>query len=403
MALLGKAVNPPKGMDPNSNPYAYNDYARRLILSTAVRRLTPINTQVFGTGNILGNVINVPLRNVGLVMGYYIRVDVTFARSAAETQTLQPLGAANVLSQIILTDLSNNQRIQTAGWHLNLMDTVRKRLRYGNASPFGAAATIGNYPIDYGENYNVISAPTSFTTGTQTMRMWYYVPLAYSDYDLRGAIFASVVNATFNLQFTFNQQFSVISTADGTLACYKSSSTDLIVPSALTVTTYQDYYDQLPQGNNAPILPVLDLGVAYRLNNTFQSGLLVNQDFAIPYPNFQQFMSTALIYDNNGTLNAGTDVAYFALETANYTRVWQRDPILATLISRNLMFDDPPAGMYYFDYRDRPVSTDQFGNQQLLINPSTVTSGTGSVLLLGFESLQIINQVSQAGSLIAGG
>lgn len=383
------------------DPRAENMMARQLVLQRSVNRWTQIFQRPFTTGNILGNVVNVPLRNVGLVKRYYVRVDMTFARGAAETQTLTSFGPANTLSQIILTDLANNNRIQTSGWHLFTMSTVRKRLLTGVSPVFGGAFT-NDSPVDFGNNFNVISAPASVSSNaTQTLRVWYEVPVAYSDYDLRGAIFANVVNATFNLQLTINPQFSVASTADGTLAVYKSSTADLIVPSLCTVTVYANYLDQLPMGQNGPILPLLDLGTAYLLNNTFQTGFTQGQDYPITYANFRDFLSTTVILDQNGTLNPGTDVNYFALQSANYTRIWEADPILATLWARNILMDDPPAGVYYFDSRERPINTDQYGNMELVINPSTATGNT--VAYIGYEQMAIINQVTQAGSLAAGG
>jgi hypothetical protein len=67
-------------------------------------------------------------------------------------------------------------------------------------------------------------------------------------------------------------------------------------------------------------------------------------------------------------------------------------------LSRLILGDDFPLGMYYFDFRNKPVSTIQYGNMQLLVNPSTVTDNQSN-LLVGFESLALINMITQAGSL----
>jgi hypothetical protein len=205
-----------------------------------------------------------------------------------------------------------------------------------------------------------------------------------------------------NLQFTINPNFSVANTADKTLAVYQSSTAQVGVLSAMTVTVYQNFLDQLPIDPNsgAVILPRGDLQYAYLLNQTSMSGLVVSQDNGIPYANFRNFLSTMVVYDNQsggGNLNAGTDINYFSLQAANYTNIFKMDPYMLKLIERTILNDDLPAGAYYIDHRRRPIITSQFGNMQLIINPSTVNAG--AAFLVGFESLALINQVTQAGSL----
>lgn len=378
-----------------------NAAARGLILQSAVNMWQQIFTQNYTTGNILGAVINVNPRNVGLVKRFVVRIDMTFARSAAETHTLTDLGVANVISNIVLTDLSNNQRINTAGWHLFMLSSIRRQLGRGYGPGYGIVFTPVTYPVDLANNYTVQSAPTSFTTGSQTLRVFFEVPLAYSDFELWGSVYANVVNATWNLQITINPNFSVVSTADDTLAVYKSSSTDLAVPSAMTVKVYQNYLDQLPQGPRGPILPQLDLSTAYLLNNTSLTGMTAGQEFTAPYANFRDFLSTIVIYDQAGTRAAGTDINYFALRSANFTNIWQYDPIFATLLARNMMLTDPITGMYVFDQRSQPINTSNYGNMELVMSP--ITAAAGSQLLVGYEQRAIMNYVAQAGSLANAG
>lgn len=366
-----------------------NLMARNAVLAQSIDMTQSIFRQTFSSA-IPGTVVNVPVRNVGLLKRFIVKVDVTFARSASETQTRTAFGPANLFSQIVFTDLSNQTRINTTGWHMHYVATARRQMAYG-------AAFTNDTPTSIGANYTVISAPSSFTSGTQTIRMFYEIPIAYGDYDLRGSIFMAVVNATANLQLTINPSFGVASTADGTLAVYKSSSTDLPSISSLTIEVYQNYLDQLPYANGGAVLPLIDLSTAYLLNNTVATGISANQDLAVPYANFRNFLSTFAIYDNNGGLTAGTDINYFLLQAANYTNIWKYDPFTAALTQqRNIINDDFPAGMYYFDHRRKPISTIQYGNMQLVMNPNTVTNGQ---LLVGYEALAIIDQITQAGSL----
>lgn len=368
-----------------------NMQARQAILATALDMFQQ-TAQITLVGNPVGQVVPIPLRNVGLLKRIIVKVTGTFAQSAAETQRLTKLGLMNVLSNILLTDLSNQQRINTTGWHLCSIASAKRQGIYG-------AAYLTDTPFGFGSNVKVINAPAAIQAA-QSFTMFYEVPISYSDTDLRGAIFANLVNSTFNLQVTVNPNFSVGNAADATLAVYQSSTAgDLGTLSNVTITIFQNYLDQLPQTKNGPLLPNLDISTAYDIKNTAVSALTVSQDNPINYANFRDFMSTCVIYDNIG-LNPATDINYFALQSANYTNIFKMDAITQCLRTRNIVGDDFPPGFYYFSHRDRPIRTSQFGNMQLIVNPSNV-AGAASQLLVGFEALEIINQVNQAGSLYA--
>lgn len=337
-------------------------------------------------------VINFPARNVGMIKRFFIEIVADIGQVGAETHTLQPLGPSAILSNVNFTDLSNQARINTTGWHLHMLATFRRQLAFG-------AAFTNDSPVSMGSNYNVIKAPATVNTGSQKVYMVYEVPLAYGDMDLRGAVYANVVNATMNLQLTINPNFFASSAANAVQSVYKSSSAQLGKINSITVNLYQNYLDQLPSVNGQPYLPQMDLSTVYLLNNTNANGLAVGADQAIPYANFRNFLSTIIGYDNNGTLNPGTDINYFAMQSANFTNLFKMDPQMASLLTRTKINDDLPAGFYYFDHRLRPLSTIQYGNMQLIVNPSVVTSANQSQLLVGYESLAMMNTITQAGSL----
>jgi hypothetical protein len=372
------------------NIYQQNDMARQAVLQNSLDVWQQIFQQTF-TVAVPGTVINVPLKQVGLLKRLLVKCVWTFAQGAAETQTLTKFGPANLFSQIIFNDLSNLTRIQTSGWHMHLLACARRQMAFG-------AAFTNDSPIQSGNVFGVIKAPASVTVATSLNEMYFEIPISYGDFDLRGAVWLNVVNATAQLQLTVNPNFSVATGTDATLAVYQSSTAQIGVLSSLTVTVYQNYLDQIPQPQGRPILPMVDLSYAYMLNNTSAAGLVVNQENPIPYANFRQFMSTFLVYDNTSVLNAGTDISYFALQAANSVNLFKVDPFTVALWTREYTSDDMPAGTYYFDYRKRPVNTIQFGNMQLIVNPSVVT-GAASVFLIGYESLAALNQVVNAGSL----
>ena len=384
-----------------NNAIGVNAQIRAAILGSAIEVKQAIFNQTIPTPGSSNNVIQVPFRNVGLVKGFIVKVNATFANAGSTAATLTNWNIANLLSNVTLYDLDNYQRINTSGWHLNAIGTAKEGFVQGAAllsSAFDA-------PIKYGNNFNAMSATASIAaSGTGTAQMYYWVPCAYSASDLRGSIFAGVVNATAYLQLTINPTPCVLSTADPTLAVYQQGTTAATTISSVTVEVYQVYLDQLPryqQGPQAgaPILPPIDIATQYRLNNTSLYGVSPGQDFPVPFSNFQQFLSLSLIYDQAGTLNGGTDLNYFALAAANTYLPFKLDPITQAWLTRHKIMVDMPLGSYLFDFRGQPISTNQTGNMQLLIN--AISAATGTQILAGFESFALVNTVLGAASLPA--
>lgn len=376
------------------DPYQANMFARQQVLQRSI----DMTQQIFATtlaGNPRGQVINVPLRNVGLIKKIIVETSFTLIQAAAETLTRTAWGPANIYSNITLTDLSNQTRVNTTGWHLHMLATARRQMAY-------AAAFTNDSPVAVASNFAVEVAPTPITT-IQTIRHFMEIPLAYGDFDLRGALYANVVNATMNLQLTVNNLFVAATGTNPTLAGYLSSSADLGTMASFTIKVYQNYLDQLPFTKSGPILPLMDLATAYTLNNTVVTGLAANQDIAIPFSNFRDFLSMGVIYDNFGSATAlGASINTWSLQSANYTNIFQFDPWMQLLQTRNIINDDMPAAIarecFYFDFRRKPIQTIQYGNMQIVGNPAQVQAST-SQLLVGLEALALINQVTQAGSL----
>ena len=377
-----------------------NMAARSAILSRALDMKQLIYSQTIAAPGIGNNVITVPPRNVGLIKGFYVELDGVLTATAAVDITPTEFGPANFLSNISFYDLNNNLRINTPGWHLHLVNSVKKR------RAFVSAFTTDN-PTGFGSNMganNWIRTPGTLNSGAMAsghIRMLYWVPLAYSDRDLRGIIYANVVNATLQLVLTINPAPLIIAPGDATFAMYTSAGAGTMTLTNVQVNVYQSYFDQLPQvQGKGPFLPYLDLSTIYELKTTSLSGMSVNQDFPIPYSNFREFISTIMLFDNGGTLNPGTDINYLALQSANFTNIFKIDPYLNSMETREEVMDDFPIGSYYISHRKRPIATAQYGNMELLLNPSTVNSG--AQVLTGYEDFAMINTVTGAGSLPAG-
>lgn len=378
----------PAASAPQQYTQAMNDQARAYVLANSREMFQQISQQVV-PAPIIGQVVNVVLRNVGLVKRLVLKVTGTVAASGAETQSLTKYGLANIFSNINVTDLSNYQRINTTGWHITNIATLRRQGAYG-------AAFLNDSPVAYGSNYLVNNCPAQIT-GAKNFSFYYELPMAYSDTDLRGAIYSAVVNSTWNLQFTVNAQFFAAAGADATLSCFQSSTGAIGVLTNLVVTVYQVYLDQLPFVGPNPVLPLFDLSTGYMLINTNQVGLTPNQDFAIQFPNFRQVLSTMFIYNNGGVQNPGTDISQIGIQAANLVFLYRSDPQTLALRTRNTIGDDWPTGTYCLETRTQPINTTAFGNMQLVITPSVVNANAN--VLMGTEMMGIINQVANASSL----
>jgi len=402
---------PARQSAPASNqpsPAQQNMMARNLILKggvvgggyipPAIDMWQPLNPNLAASPGP-GTVITFYLRNVGLVKRLMMQFKATVTAGATSQQNLTKLGLANLVSNVTFFDLGANQRINSTAWHLTAVASAKRR------KVFGAAYT-SDTPLGYGNNNNrIMFAPSSIAAnGSSEIDFQLEIPMCRNDSDLRGAIFADVTQATMQVQVTLNPQMFVSSTADPTLAMYQSAGSDLASLSNLSIQVYQNYLDQLPRiGNGPPILPKLDIGTAYLLNTTSSGLPIVNQDNGYAFTNARTFESLCFIYDNNGTLNVnGTDLNTINLTSANFTNIYNLNPKMLGMMDRQLLMDDFPAGMYFLDFRHRPIDTNQYGNMVLNINPSSV-GGSAAAFLYGSEAYGIIGLVNQGGSIPTGG
>lgn len=371
-----------------------NALARQAVVANSVLMKQQIFSQAINPANqTVVNVTGSSIRNAGLLLGFLVEVTGGVTNGAGTTATRTPFGNANVLQQIRYDDLSSYTRIQVPGWYLALLNSVRNGFGYG-----GTYAN--NIPMGYGNNFNVFQGGSTIAAaGTDTLRMQYWVPIAYSKTDLRGAIWMSTVSATSNLQLTLSAN-PFTGTGNPLTYVYTGNAAGAWT-NTVTVTVYQYYLDQVPrdqQGN--PILPVLDLNTVYELKQTTFSTPTVGQDYPMAYSNFRSFLSTTAVFDNGGTYNTGSDVNYFSLASANFTNIMKLPPEILALEGRSQIMADFPAGTYFFDSRAIPVNTINFGNMELNLNASTINAGAR--VLVGYEAFALVNQLVGASSLSGG-
>jgi hypothetical protein len=325
---------------------------------------------------------------------------------------LTDFGLANILSNVQYTDLNNYLRINTSGMHLTLIARAKRRRPYGGTFQTNTVNTAtGGNNLSQMINVNpatwgVFQAPLTIATGTSaSFRAVFEVPLAYSNTDLRGAIYSNVINATQNLQLTINTNICVAGIADNTNAVYSGAAGSAASITTCTVNVYQEYLYQLPmvqtQGGGASVLlPQQDLATVYELKNSTFAAVTAGQPFNLPYSNFRDFVSTFIVFNNSGLASGrtyGTDVTTWALQSANMTNLYQIDPLLAAQRAREHLMTDLPAGTYYFPTREKPISTTQYGNMQMVLNAITATPGAYCLQMV--EDLGLLNTLVGASSL----
>lgn len=372
-----------------------NLLARQAVLARAVDMFQPVQSFTFNPAQL--NPLVITLRNVGLLKRIVLPFTATIQNNDnVNALALTDFGLSNLFTMITFTDLSNNQRVQTPGWHLSLVNSIKHRKPYASGY-----ALITDDMANYGENYKVINSPATIAaSGTATVRGVIEIPVAYNDDDLRGAVFANTYNATQNVMLQVNQNPFTATGTDSTFAIYKGTTNAVIT--SITVTNYQHYLDQLPQGPQGAVLPLIDISTVYELKNTTVGPVTANQDFAFQYPNFRDIHSTFMIYNKDTTTDTGratspTDINYWALQSANFTNIWKRFPLDLAQPTREILSTDPPIGSYYSSSRRKPISSNQYGNIEIVLN--AINAGANSKLYIGLEMMNYPNMVVNAGSL----
>lgn len=359
-----------------------NAQARAMVLMNAFPVSQQVDAQTFvpsqrHTYDISGN-------NVGLVTGFTVKVQAKIKNNhATEAMSITDLGVMNLIKNVSFYDPNNQRHIETTGYHIALVNTIKGQ------KPFGGSAVIDS-PVKYGDNYKIIDAPETIAAGaTANVVMYYWIPLAYSDTDLSGSVFANVAQSKMRLRLEFATNSTAFILADepnGLEAIYKGAAAADCVLEEMQYHCFQHYYDQLPQASNGQfIVPALDLSTIYLLENTIQSGLTPNADFKVFYGNLYRYLSTIAIYDNGGVFNKGTDVKKLALQTANYSTYREGDPETWNLETRKLIGTDLPPAIYLAETRNRPIYTAQTGNQSFVFTPTQCN--TNARLVMCYESL----------------
>lgn len=379
----------------NLTPWQLNLAQRQLVLKNSQPMHNNIFSQTINPAQV--PVVQILPRNVGLITKFLVTVTGTIQNNGSAALVPSDFGLANLFSNVTFYDIQNNQRINTTGWHLSFLSTARYR------RPYAAGYLVETDEMSsYGENFPIIKTPASIAAGTSgTFRAVLEIPLAYSEDDLRGAMYANLINVSSQLNLTVNPNPFALSTANSTMAMYTSTAAPDAVITSLTFNVYQHYLYNLPTGQNGQvILPVIDTNTGYLLNNTQFPAIVPNVQNPFPFTNYRDFFSAFAVFDNNtasaGGRENGSDVNNWALQQANFTNFWQDDPLTVAQRAREVIQTDFPLGVYYFSFRKKTLNTTTYGNMELVLNPNTAPAG---VVYMGYESTALLNTIGQATSL----
>jgi hypothetical protein len=375
----------------------YNAAARSSLIQNSILKKQIIYTFT-GDPATINNAVNIGgnfVRMAGLLTRFIVEVKATFAELGSSTMAATQFGAANLLSNVQFTDLQNNQRHNAPGIQFALASLMKRHYPWLTSFTSAQKAFAGPAaPTDI----TFATAPTTGATGSA--RCVYEIPVAVSNKDLRGGIFLGVYGAQLTLQLQINPNPAPAS-GDSTFAVFYGGAASSI--SSVTITVYQEYYDQLPMNNGGYVLPLLDISTVYQLTYTNFTNLTTGTDYYIPFANYRKYMSQSIIYNNSGTDGGltldGTDINYWQQVAANFTSIFRVEPLEQRRINREQFMCDLPNGLYIFRSYEKPVDTQNFGNMQIGINP--ITAGGSAYAYVMSEFIAYQQQIGQAPSLPA--
>ena len=317
------------------DPFVLNQGNRELLLKTATRERVILGK--YGPYN-LGETARIRLMNVGIVTRLRLIVEATVSGTITAYSKKAPY---NLISLVKLIDFDGSDRISAPAFLINELSKVR----YGMDDD---VPVISNYALPV--------LPTS----NGTMKFILDIPIAYDpEGDLRGSILAQTSTGEFYLQLQFN-----------TLA-YDSNNVDAVVTngssvniSDIYVTVIQEYLMPVPVAGQVPI-PSLDVSTVYELvslktTDNIQNGV----EKLINFPNVRNIYSVLSTVVNNKDLTWDNCDEWRILVNSNYTmRKYKLDDYIVSF--RHMVQYDPTKGVYYVDFRSKPVETAIYGQVQL--------------------------------------
>jgi hypothetical protein len=362
------------------NPAQANMLARVSLMQTglAFDKVLPGITQGVAT---LGNQVRIPLDRTGIVTGVTLIFTVPVDITAAATQSA--FGPYNVVSQLQYVDFAGVIHVQSTGWQLHALNSIRARRAFANSQKMAGYISGSETGIDTG----YLNFPTA--TGNSNVTFALYVPLAYDPmpgpgFDLRGAVLAQTDRGEHYLNITFA---SALVGTDPFVTPYTAGTAALQTGAQIGVTAVQHYL--MPQAGVSPNnIPMIDLSTIYEVMGNLYDNANISAGLSkyTNWPNNRAVMSALHFFNQGaagGTLN-GTDLNRLTLLVNGNTNVRENPPLIARLKQRDMLGWDFPNGVYYFGARNQPITTQLYGNVQTKFD--VLTAAANTYLQTQFES-----------------
>jgi hypothetical protein len=355
-------------------PDQQNQLARNLIFSRAKPILQSVVNRSFATVVAGQNTMSVSPLQIGFLRRFIVVVSGTVTNTGAGVLTLSPNGNDNLLTNVTFNDFTGNPRHNCSGRSLSYVEANK----YGRIP--GAA-----YTSDSGAGYGSVipsnTAPATIANAANAVvtRVFEIPIMVDTGKNMAGGMWLGVNNQSTTLNLTLNTTPVVAGGADPLQAIYTGTSGTL---TNVTVTVYQDYWNNVPTDKNGnPILPVNDIATAYMITET-NSGLSFAQGQPAQwnFPTFSKLLSTSFVYNNDGVLNAGTDISTIRLVVSNYSIIREYSPISLSRVTRDHVNADAPKGQYILMSRMHNLDVSQYPSLQLQITPSAVTAGAYALI-----------------------
>lgn len=316
------------------------------------------------------------LKPTGLLTGVLVTVRVALTNTSASVATLANFGISNLASRLRLRDLSNNDRIDLRGRELHALNSARQEWLFG-------AAYNTNVNTGFGVNKPIFSAPATIAAGaTANIVMQYYLPVAYSNTDLTGAILKNFADQTVEMTVELiDRPFGSVVPAENpnvgdavyTLPSVGAANTAGIGYAGDAVIDVLEYYhDGRDEAFN--YLPPIDLGMSYELKTTTLGGVVANAEVPLNFTSQRQTLSSYVVFDNGGVFGNGSEIVDFTLKEASTFERFRLNPAQIQLRERQVFMADTPFGAYYFGYRNEPINTLANGSVSLLMRANAVNA-----------------------------
>lgn len=307
---------------------------------------------------------------VGFIGIFKARIKNTAAAGGAAI-TLTAAGVANLLEGVTFTDLGSVKRIETNSKHIHFLNSLR------NGRPAYSVHSLNDYPIQYGNIIDVIDAPGAIPAGeTREVKFSLYIPLTPAPTSFIGAVVLSANNAQAKLDLQFNKNpvavSGVLGAGSAADAIYQGG-TGVIVDADYQV--YMEAWEQLPQQNGMPFVPLIDVSTFYYLNKVRRNGMTSGSDFTIEFANARQYMSSIFQVKNGDVARAhGSDIEEIALTSAAFNDFWRYSPDVFAMNHRRYIGTDFPIHTYVQDSSLRPIQTQSFGNVSTVLRFNDVAA-----------------------------